>query len=73
MVRNALSNFDRLREFVMGDTALIDKLTRCGSEAALFAEVLAIGGERGLGLEETDLAEIVRGNRRLWLERWTRQ
>jgi hypothetical protein len=72
-MRAAASNFDRFREFVMGDAALIETLTRCGSEAALFAEVLAIGRRHGFALEETDLAEIVRTNRRLWLERWTRQ
>ncbi len=72
-MRDAPSTFDQLREFVMGETALIDRLIRCGSEAALFAEVMAIGRERGFGLEKTDLAEIVRANRRLWLERWTRQ
>ena len=66
-------DFDRFREFVMGDAALIGRLIHCGSEAALFAEVLAIGREHGFGLEERDLIEIVRANRRLWLERWTWQ
>jgi hypothetical protein len=73
MVRDTLSSFDRLREFVMGDTALMNKLTRCGTEARLFAEVLAIGREHGFELEEKDLAAIVLANRRLWLERWAWQ
>jgi hypothetical protein len=66
-------DFDRFREFVMGDAALIERLTRCGSDAALFAEVLAIGREHGFGLDERELAAIARANRRLWLERWTWQ
>jgi hypothetical protein len=66
-------DFDRFREFIMGDAALIGRLTRCSSDAALFAEALAIGREHRFQLDERDLAEIVRANRRLWLERWTRQ
>jgi hypothetical protein len=72
-MRDAPSTFDRFREFAVSDAAAMERLTRCGSEAALFAEVLAIGREHGFRLEETDLAELVRANRRLWLERWTRQ
>jgi hypothetical protein len=70
---DAPPNFDEFREFVMRDAALIERLAGCGSEAALFAEVLDIGRECGFRLEEKDLAGIVRDNRRLWLERWTRQ
>jgi hypothetical protein len=72
-MRDTPSTFDQFREYVVCDAAAMERLTRCGSEAALFAEVLAMGREHGFGLEETDFAEIVRANRRLWLERWTRQ
>ncbi len=57
----------------MGDTAGLERLTRCGSEPELFAEVLAIGSEHGLEMKEKDLAEMVRANRRMWLERWAWQ
>ena len=66
-------DFDRFREFVMGDSCLMGRLIRCDSETALFAEVLAIGRESGFELEERELAEMVRANRRQWLERWTWQ
>lgn len=57
----------------MDDAALIERLSCCGSDAALFAEVLRIGREHDFVLEERELAEIVRANRRRWLERWTWQ
>lgn len=57
----------------MRDPRLMEKLTRCGSEEELFAEVLSIGRQYGFGLEASGLAEIVRANRRAWLERWTWQ
>jgi hypothetical protein len=66
-------DFDRFLEFVMGDAGLIGRLAGCATEEELFAEVLSIGRRQGFGVEASDLAEIVRANRRAWLERWTRQ
>jgi len=45
-------------------------LTSVESEAELFARVIALGRERGIELTSDELAEIVRANRRAWLERW---
>lgn len=45
-------------------------LTSAGTEAELFAMVLALGRERGIELTVAELEEIVRANRRAWFERW---
>ena len=40
------------------------------TDAELFARVVALGNERGLEITAVELEDIVRANRRAWLERW---
>jgi hypothetical protein len=54
----------------MEDPGLMSALTSVDSEAELFARVIVLGRERGIELALDDLVEIVRANRRAWLERW---
>ena len=54
----------------MEDPDLMSALTALETEAELFACVVALGRERGIALTVAELAEIVRANRRAWLERW---
>jgi hypothetical protein len=65
-----LSNFDEIRRIVMDDSDLMSALTSVETEAELFARVIDLGRERGIELALDDLAEMVRANRRAWLERW---
>jgi hypothetical protein len=65
-----LSNFDEIRRLVMEDSGLMSTLTSVETEAELFVLVIALGRERGIELASDDLPEIVRANRRAWLERW---
>jgi hypothetical protein len=62
--------FDQLRRIVMEDPALMRELTAAPTQADLFARVIALGRQRGLHLTIAELEEIVRANRRSWLERW---
>jgi hypothetical protein len=65
-----LSNFDEIRRIVMDDSDLMSALISVDTEAELFARVIALGRERDIELASDDLSEIVRANRRAWLERW---
>jgi hypothetical protein len=65
-----LSNFDEIRRIVMEDSGLMSALTSVETEAELFERVIALGRGRGIELALDGLAEIVRANRRAWLERW---
>ncbi|HEX4276430.1 MAG TPA: hypothetical protein VHZ74_13795 [Bryobacteraceae bacterium] len=66
-------NFDRFRERVMSDPALMEQFLKCDSEAELFAEALTAGHKYGFTFDEKDLSAIANLNRRQWLERWTQQ
>ena len=57
----------------MEDSGLMRALTSAESDAELFALVIALGRERGLEIPVAQLEEIVRVNRRAWLERWLAQ
>jgi len=61
--------FDQLRRIVMEDPALMAELTPAPNQAELFAQVISLGRQRGLQLTIPELEEIVRANRRSWLER----
>jgi hypothetical protein len=65
-----LDNFDEIRRIVMEDSSLMASLTSAETEAELFDLVSALGHSRGLELTTAELREIVRANRRAWLERW---
>jgi len=57
----------------MQDPALMAELTSSPAQSELFAKVIAMGQQRGLRLTVSGLEEIVRANRRSWLERGTFQ
>jgi hypothetical protein len=65
-----LGNFDEFQRIVMEDRELTTSLASVETEAELFARVIVLGRERGIELAPAELAEIVRANRRAWLERW---
>ena len=65
-----MSNFDKIRRIVIEDAGLTTAFTAIDTEAELFDRVIALGRERGIELTAADLVEIVRANRRAWLERW---
>jgi hypothetical protein len=68
-----MSGFDQLRQVVMEDDALREKLLECGTDEHLLAEVAAAARERGLVVDQAELTAAVNLNRRRWLERWTQQ
>jgi hypothetical protein len=68
-----LSDFDEIRRIVMEDSGLMRAMTSAGTEAELFALVIALGRERGIELTVAQLEEIARANRRAWFERWLAQ
>lgn len=65
-----MNNFDELLRAVMADAGPMMALTSATTEAELFALVVALGRERGINVTAAELTEIVRANRRAWLERW---
>jgi hypothetical protein len=54
----------------MEDPALMGELTSASSQNDLFAQVISMGRQHGLHITISELEEIVRANRRSWLERW---
>jgi hypothetical protein len=69
----AIQDFLQIRMLVLSDAALQEELRASPDEAGLFEKVLALGRERGYELSEDDLRNVVRANRRAWLERWIHQ
>jgi hypothetical protein len=65
-----LGNFEEIRRIVMEEPQLISAFCAAGTDADLFARIIALGKERGLELTAVELENIVRANRRAWLERW---
>jgi len=65
-----LTGFDKIFQVVTDDQALMHSLAAVETGAELFALVLALAQDRGIEVETAQLAEIVRANRRAWLERW---
>jgi hypothetical protein len=57
----------------MEDPALMRELTSAPNQTDLFVKVMALGQQRGLQITIPELEEIVRANRRSWLERWLLQ
>lgn len=54
----------------MEDPALMGRLTAVKNQADLFAEVISLGRRHGLEITIPELEEVVRANRRSWIERW---
>ena len=54
----------------MEDPVLMREFTSAPNQADLFAQVVALARQRGLSITTSELEEIVRANRRSWLERW---
>jgi hypothetical protein len=65
-----LSNFEEIRRIVMEEPQLMAAFSTPATDAELFARVIALGRERGLEVTAVELEDIVRANRRAWLERW---
>jgi hypothetical protein len=66
-------SLERLRQIVITDSSLTERLAAIVSEEELFAEVKAIALRHAFTIGDDELADATRANRRLWLERWTRQ
>jgi hypothetical protein len=54
----------------MEDPALMAALASAQSQSELFELVVSLGREHALPVTIPKLEEIVRANRRSWLERW---
>ncbi|HEY3839243.1 MAG TPA: hypothetical protein VGL72_21870 [Bryobacteraceae bacterium] len=65
-----LAPFDQLRRVVMQNPALMRELTSTQSQSELFELVVSLGREHALPVTIAELEEIIRANRRSWLERW---
>ena len=68
-----MTPFAELRAIILHDPALMERFTAAPNEADLFAQVISLGRQRGLHITVSELEEIVRANRRSWLERWVFQ
>jgi len=68
-----MPGFPAFLVMVLNDAALRDELLKAPDLPALFARVLELARERGIGLSEEELQAVVNANRRSWLERWTDQ
>ena len=55
------------------DPDLMRELTSAQNESQLFERVVSLGREHALPVTVAELEEIVRANRRSWLERWLLQ
>ncbi len=54
----------------MEDPSLMREFTSASNQADLFSQVISLGRQHGLHITIAELEEIVRANRRSWLERW---
>ena len=61
--------FAELRAIILNDAALMAELTSAPNQPDLFAKVIALSQQHGLRITIPELEEIVRANRRSWLER----
>lgn len=59
-----------LRELVLADPALHDRLLAVPDRPAFVAAVVAVAAERGLAVEGADVEAALVAARRSWLERW---
>ncbi len=66
-------SLERLRQIVIADSSLTERLAAIASEQEFFAAVKAIALRHAFTIDDDELADASRANRRLWLERWTRQ
>lgn len=65
-----MTPFEELRTIVLNDPALLQELAAIPAQEDLFAHVIFLGSRRELAVSRAELEEIVRANRRSWLERW---
>lgn len=64
-----MTPFEDLRAIVLNDPALIRELAAIPTQENLFARVIFLASQRGLDVARAELEEVVRANRRSWLER----
>lgn len=60
----------RLRELVLGDPALQDRLLAVPDRPAFVAAVVELAAERGLHVDGPQVEAALVAARRSWLERW---
>ena len=63
-------SFDEVRMIVLQDRRLALALAAVKTETELFDAVIGLARERGIHVTTEELAEVVRANRKAWLERW---
>lgn len=64
------SGFDRLRQRVVGDPVLEDRLLAAPDRIAFVATAVALGTELGLPVEAADVQAAVDAGRRSWYATW---
>ena len=69
----SLPDFEKFRDIVIGDRALLDDLRGEPDLASLSAKVIGRARDYGLEICDQDLQQIANANRRAWLERWLHQ
>ena len=65
-----MTPFEELRAIILNNPALLEELAAIPAQEDLFARVIFLGSRCGLAVSRAELEEIVRANRRSWLERW---
>jgi len=66
-------NLETFCRIVVADQALTEQLAAIASDRELLVAVKALARQHGFTPDDEELAAVARANRRLWLERWTRQ
>jgi hypothetical protein len=64
------NNLNELRRIVFSDAVLQRELQGIPERERFVERVMQIGEERGLFVTEEEIRETMRGNHRLWIERW---
>lgn len=63
-------DFEELRRIVLQDSALQKELQKISDHEEFVAKVVEIACAKSLNVENEDILEAMRENRRVWVERW---
>ncbi len=63
------TDLDRFRDLVERDEALQDELAAITDRSLFITRVVALAGARGLLVSDEEVAAVMDGNRRAWIER----
>ena len=66
----SLEDFEKLREFVLQNKDLQEELQKITERDAFISRLIEIGAESGLHFVDEDISNVMRENRRVWIERW---